>query len=105
MKKQLALGHDAARPGRHRPPLGVLGVNGRSCQGHIIYDDLVLDADGLSGQCDDGLDERRCAGRAKTSGQIEALAGKIDGGTGRRTDEHTVADRNRTVQRFYLPKA
>lgn len=105
MKKHFALGHDAAHPGLHRPPLGVLCVNGRSCQGHIIYDDLALDADGLSGQCDHGLDERRCSGRATTSGQIKALAGEIDGRTGRRADEHSVADRNRAVQRFYLPKA
>jgi hypothetical protein len=105
MEKQFALWHHAARPGRHRPLLGVLGINGRSCQGHVIYDDMALDADGLSGQCDDGLDQRRCAGWAKPTGQIPALAGKIDGGTGRRADEDAIADRNRAVQRFYLPKA
>ena len=104
MKKHFALGHDTARPGGHRPPLGVTGMNGGGLQPRIINDDLALYADGRSGQCDHGLDERRCAGRAKTSGQIETLAGKIDCGTGRRADEHTVTDRNRTLQGFDLPK-
>ncbi len=105
MKKHFALGHNAAHPGGHRPPLHVTGLDGGGLQRRTINDDLVLDADGRSGQCDDGLNERRCAGRAKASGQIETLARKIGGGTGRWTDEHTVTDRNRTVQRFYLPKA
>lgn len=105
MKKHLPLGHDAARPGGHRTPLGVTGMNGGGLQRRIINDDLALDADGRSGQCDDGLDERRCAGRAKTSGQIETLARKIDGGTGRWADEHTVAYRNWAVQPFNLPNA